>query len=341
MKIGIISPSEIAFRRFLPALKKSGDFTYAGVAVPSESDWYGNNSSRDTGFEAIHNREYEKALGFKEFFGANIYDGYETLINDSEVEALYIPLPPALHHKWAKKALLAGKHVFIEKPSTCSVEDSKELVTIASRKGLALHENYMFAYHAQIREVDEIINSGELGEVRMYRINFGFPMRAINDFRYNKALGGGALFDAGGYTLKYARHLLGPSARLISSHRIFTPGFDVDICGCGTLVNDSGTVAQVAFGMDNDYRCLIDAWGSKGSLLSDRILTAPAGFIPSCTIKTNQEYRRCELTPDDTFMKSIELFNECINNKEALFKEYEEIIAQAQLVDDFLSITER
>ncbi|RXE70182.1 Gfo/Idh/MocA family oxidoreductase [Muribaculaceae bacterium Isolate-002 (NCI)] len=337
MKIGIISPSEIAFRRFLPALMKHGKFTYAGVAVPSAQDWNGEDTKADTAFNSIHTREYEKAIGFKENYGGEIFEGYSALINNPEIEALYIPLPPALHYTWAKKAMLAGKHVFIEKPSTCSLADSTELVEIAREKGLALHENYMFIYHKQIEDVNEIVKSGRLGEVRNYRINFGFPMRSQNDFRYNKALGGGALFDAGGYTLKYARHLLGPTARIISSHLVYTPEFNVDIFGCATLANNDGTSVQVAFGMDNDYRCVIDVWGSKASLTSDRILTAPAGFSPSCTIKTNQEYEDRALSADDTFTKSIEVFEKCIADEETRLKEYDEIIAQATAVNDFIS----
>lgn len=337
MKIGIISPSEIAFRRFLPALKKHSKITYAGVAVPSAADWFGENTLANSDFNAIHDREYDKALSFKENFGGEIFEGYGSIINDPGIDAIYIPLPPALHYKWAKKALLAGKHVFVEKPSTCSLSNSQELVGIAAANGLALHENYMFIYHEQIAEVDAIIKSGELGDVRNFRINFGFPMRSRNDFRYNKALGGGALFDAGGYTLKYARHLLGSSARVISAHLTHIPGFYVDIAGCATLVNNEGVAAQVAFGMDNDYRCIIDAWGSKASLTSDRILTAPAGFTPSCTIKTNQEYTDRQFTADDTFLKSIEVFERCITDEDIRSREYEEIIAQARSVNDFIS----
>lgn len=338
MKIGIVSPSEIAFRRFLPALKKHGGFDYAGVAVPSAADWFGENAQpAPEAFDAIHAGEYAKALNFKDNYGGEIFEGYSTLIDNPEIEAVYIPLPPALHYKWAKKALEAGKHVFVEKPSTCSLADSTELVEIAREKGLALHENYMFIYHDQIADVDAIVRDGELGDVRNYRINFGFPMRSRNDFRYNKALGGGALFDAGGYTLKYARHLLGPTARIISSHLAYTPEFKVDIFGCATLVNDSGVSVQVAFGMDNDYRCVIDVWGSKASLTSDRILTAPAGFTPSCTIKANQDYSDRELSADDTFMKSIEVFARCIADSATRLAEYDEIIAQASAVNDFLS----
>ena len=77
--------------------------------------------------------------------------------------------------------------------------------------------------------------------------------------------------------------------------------------------------------------------GSKASLTSDRILTAPAGFSPSCTIKTNQEYEDRALSADDTFTKSIEVFEKCIADEETRLKEYDEIIAQATAVNDFIS----
>ena len=78
--------------------------------------------------------EFKKAKD--EFFEDN--DDVDTIINSSDIEALYIPLPPGLHYKWAKKALEAGKHVLVEKPSTTSLSDTRNLISIAKEKGLAL-----------------------------------------------------------------------------------------------------------------------------------------------------------------------------------------------------------
>ena len=147
----------------------------------------------------------------------------------------------------------------------------------------------MFMYHDQLASLDSVVNSGEIGDVRLYRISFGFPMRTRGDFRYNKALGGGALLDAGGYTMKYANYLLGDSARLVTAQVNYIAGFDVEMFGSCTMVNNSGTTAQLAFGMDNDYKCEVEIWGSKGTITSSRILTAPEGFIPTYIIKKNQD----------------------------------------------------
>lgn len=335
MKIGIISPSEIAYRRFMPALKEFGEIEYAGVAVASSEDWFGNNTEHSN-FEPIREAEYIKALNFQKNYGGEIYEGYDKMLNDPEIEALYIPLPPGLHYKWAKKALVAGKHVFVEKPATCTLDDTLDLIQIAAERGLALHENYMFIYHKQIEEVDQIVKSGQLGSIKLYRLCFGFPMRTAGDFRYNKALGGGALYDAGGYTLRYARHILGSSAKILTAFLGKEADNEVDITGAAMMVNDEGTTVQLSFGMDNDYRCLIDIWGSKGSLLSERIFTAPAGYTPKCIINTNGNKTEINLSADDTFLKSIKIFYKCINNDADRLKEYEAIRTQAQLVDMFL-----
>lgn len=337
IRIGIICPSEIAFRRFLPALQKANDkiqFTAIGIASPEE--WFGDltNVSQEQ-IEEQQARERAKAQTFIDQYGGEIVGGYGNLVSSDLIDAVYIPLPPALHHKWAKKALKAGKHVFVEKPSTTCLADTEDLIKQASEKGLALHENYMFIYHSQLEEIQNVVRSGEIGDVRLYRITFGFPLRQLNDFRYNKALGGGAILDAGGYCMKYANWLLGGEAHVETAQANNIEGFEVDMYGSATLANDKGQIAQIAFGMDNDYRCDIEIWGSKGTITSGRILTAPAGFAPSYTIKKNQNIETRPLAADDAFFKSIERFLECVNSENVRVDEYGLLLKQEELVDKF------
>ena len=337
IRIGIICPSEIAFRRFMPALQKASDkIQFAGIAYSSPEEWFGDTSKVSP--EAINEqqeRESNKAQTFIDAFGGKIYKGYQTLIESKDIDAIYLPLPPALHFKWAKMALENGEHVFVEKPSTTCLADTDELIRIASDKGLALHENYMFIFHDQLKAIDDVVASGEIGEVRLYRISFGFPRRAQNDFRYNKALGGGALLDAGGYTMKYAGYLLGETAKAVTAQVNYIPEFEVEMYGSATMVNDKGVTAQLAFGMDNDYKCEIEIWGSQGTISSSRILTAPAGFVPSYTIKKNQEVETRELPADDAFEKSILRFLSCVNDDEKRVENYNILHRQESLVESF------
>lgn len=337
IRIGIICPSEIALRRFLPALQKAVDFSFVAVGIASPEEWFGDVGKVSAAdIQEQQSRELSKAKVFTDQYGGEVIKGYSSLLASDGIDAVYIPLPPALHHKWAKKALQHGKHVFVEKPSTTSLSDTEELISIASEKGLALHENYMFVFHSQLDEINKIVRDGEIGDVRLYRISFGFPRRAIMDFRYNKALGGGALLDAGGYCLKYANYLLGGDSHVETAQSNYVSGFEVDMYGSATLSNHRGEIAQVAFGMDNDYRCDIEIWGSLGTLASGRILTAPVGYVPTYTIKKNQSVEKRTLSPDDSFLKSILFFESCVLDGKSRARNYELLRKQASLVEEFV-----
>lgn len=327
-RIGIICPSEIAFRRFLPALKEARCFEYAGVAIASKEEFVGAT-------DEIMAKERAKAQTFVDNHGGKMYEGYSTLIHSDEVDAVYLPLPPGLHYRWAKEALTAGKHILCEKPCTTTLTNTEDLLKDANGKGLAVHENYMFAFHDQLEAVNEIVRSGEIGEVRLYRISFGFPMRAQNDFRYNKALGGGALLDCGGYTMKYASMLLGPTAELKYAQSNNIEGFSVDMYGSAALVNEGGITAQIAFGMDHNYKCELEVWGSKGTIYTNRILTAPAGLIPEVIIRKGNEEEKRNLPADDAFKKSILHFCKCIEDADTRKANYGTLLRQARLVEDF------
>lgn len=334
MNIGILCPSEIALRRFMPALLKT-DFSFVGLAINSPEERYGDQLPPEEAIFSMLEVETTKAKVFTNAYGGKIFSSYDKIINSTDIEAIYIPLPPGLHFKWAKKALEAGKHVLVEKPSTTSMKDTMELITLAQDKRLAVHENYMFSFHSQLDAIDEIVKNGELGEVRLYSIKFGFPMRAANDFRYVKALGGGALIDAGGYCIKYATRLLGHTARVVYSQMNNKDGFDVDLFGSGALVNDDGLTAQIAFGMDNDYRCELEVWGSTGTLKTGRVLTAPVGFEPKIIISKNGIVEERKLDSDDAFKKSILRFKECIENEQVRLNNYKELEKQISLVESF------
>lgn len=327
-RIGIICPSEIAFRRFLPALKEAKCFEYAGVAIANKEEFVGAT-------DEILAKERAKAQTFVDNNGGKIYEGYRNLIESEDIDAVYLPLPPGLHYQWAKVALIAGKHILVEKPCTTALVNTQELLKQAASKSLAVHENYMFTFHNQLDAVRDIIDSGEIGDVRLYRISFGFPMRAQNDFRYNKALGGGALLDCGGYTLKYASMLLGPTAKMKYAQSNDIEGFSVDMYGSAALVNDDGVTAQIAFGMDHNYKCELEVWGSKGTIYTNRILTAPAGFVPEVIIRKGNEEEKRNLPADDAFKKSILHFCNCIDDLATRENNYQTLLRQAELVEEF------
>lgn len=314
IRIGIAGCSEIAYRRFLPASEKIDQMKV--VAVAEEYD-------------------RSKLRQFTETYGIEGLNSFDELIQRTDIDAIYIPQPPALHYKWAKRALDEHKHVLIEKPSTTSYADTMDLVHIAETNGLALHENYMFIYHEQIQAIHKIIASGELGEIRLMRADFGFPLREKNDFRYVKELGGGALLDAGGYALRLATVLLGHTVHVDAAQLNKMQGYDVDMYGSAQLSNENGEVCQIAFGMDCEYRCSLEIWGSKGKLFTHRIFTAPSSYEPLAYIEHGGATKKIVLPTDDSFEKSIRAFLRETTYEDKRKQSYEAILTQAKLVEDF------
>lgn len=338
LRIGIICPSDIATRRFLPALSAIDNVEFCGVAVNSADERYGLSMPSKDVVNSMLEVETKKAQSMLDGFGGKLFSSYSDIVHSSDIDALYIPLPPALHYKWARMALENGKHVLVEKPATISLETTVQLIRQAEDKKLALHENYMFIFHNQLEEINKIVTSGELGEVRLYRISFGFPMRAFNDFRYNRSLGGGALLDAGGYTIKCASYFLGDTARIVYAKLNHLDSFEVDMYGSGALINAQGVTAQISFGMDSEYKCELEIWGSKGILTTGRILTAPTGFVPTAHIVKGGKEEIVNLSADDAFKKSIQQFVKCAEDDGIRKNNYTILYRQAELVQSFMDM---
>ena len=317
INLGILGCSEIAFRRFMPAVKN-----VEGIVVKAVAEEYDPN----------------KLKTFSETYGLETADSFGELIDREDIDAVYVPQPPALHFKWAKYALEKGKHVLIEKPSTMEYKTSEELVKLAESKCLALHENYMFQYHSQIKDIQDLIESGRIGEVRLIRADFGFPMRMQNDFRYNATLGGGALLDAGGYTTKLATLLLGNSIKVDAASVNMMDGFEVDMYGSASFSNDEGTVCQIGFGMDCAYRCSLEVWGSKAKLFTNRIFTAPPEFEPVVQLESNAGTEEIKLSVDGHFEHSIEMFVKAVSDNSLRERLYGEILLQSKLIDEIRDI---
>lgn len=309
MKIGILGAADIAFRRFLPALKQCAEMEYAGVA----------------------SRTPEKAKQFVDTFGGKAYSSYEALLADESVDAVYVPLPPALHYEWGRRTLLAGKHLLMEKPFTTGLAETEELLSLAEERGLAVHENYMFLYHGQLARVRKVIADGALGEIRLYRMSFGFPKRSGDDFRYRKALGGGALLDCGGYPVRLALELLGEDVKVTQAKLVQPAGYEVDLFGSAVLENPAGICAQLSFGMDNAYQCRLEVWGSKATLIASRIFTAGPEFAPSFILRDSSGEETLSLEADNSFLRSLQAFQEKTAGTAA--SDASSIRRQAELID--------
>lgn len=320
LKIGVLGCASIADRMVIPAIQSSGAFELA----------------------AVSSRSAERAKTFANKFGCEPIEGYETLLNREEIDAVYIPLPTGLHHEWAVKALEKGKHCLVEKPIAHDYSSAEQLVETARRYNLSLFENFTFVYHSQHRFIRDRLDSGEIGEIRCFRSAFGFPPLPADNFRYDKSLGGGALLDAGVYPLRASLLILGENSTLnVTSASLKTdPERMVDIYGGAFLTDGEGGFSQIAFGFDNFYQGNYEIWGSKGKIRAERAFTAGPGIKPKVIIEKQDDFHELILPADNHFVNILKSFHDSI--KHGTFEyHYNGILRQARLLQEVQDCAEK
>ena len=249
IRLGVLGAASVARRRTLPALR----------AVP------------ELRLVAVASSDADRAAAITAEFGGEPVTGYAALLDRSDVDAVYVPVPTGLHARWTVEALKAGKHVLVEKPTTTSTEDTAALIDLAAANGLVLAENFTFLHHRQHALAAELLADGAIGELRDVDASFGFPPLAATDVRYSAELGGGALLDAGVYPIRLAMLFLGGDPRVCGASAVVD---GVDVAGACLLADAAGVTARLAYGFTHGYRNAYTLWGSAGSL------TVPWAFSP-------------------------------------------------------------
>lgn len=308
--VGVMGCANIAERMVIPAIQ----------ACPSlELRW-------------VASRTEEKARRYGEKFNCAWTTGYGQLLEKEDIDLVYMPLPTGLHLEWGLKTLDAGKHLLLEKSLAVSLSDARLLVAKAREKKRAIQENFMFAFHRQMAAIREVVQSGRLGEIRCLRSSFGFPpFPDAGNIRYSSELGGGALLDAGAYTLKIASLLLGPDLVPDAAHLTFDRQKGVDLFGGAFLHRADGVVVETAFGFDHFYQCNLEIWGTLGKLSADRIFTAGPGVDPPVWLDFQGRSETLEIGPDNHFVNLLSALAERIQT--GTFGElYPEIEVQAALL---------
>lgn len=315
INIGVLGCANIAERFVIPAINELSDkFKLCGIA------------SRDS----------VKAQKFAHCFNTRPYFSYDELLSETNLDAVYIPLPNSKHYKWIKKSFEKGLHVLVEKSMACTYEEVVELNNIAKERGLTLVENFQFQFHSQLRYIKNLLNDDVIGELRNMRSSFGFPpFLDEENIRYSKELGGGALFDAGAYPIKISQIFLGDSLEISSARLYFDETKQVDIWGSGCIRQINGNLSsQISFGFDNFYQCNIELWGSKGKIYTNRIFTAPPGYQPTIEVETNAGKEIVLLEKDNHFNKILLYFHDQVINNNG--KEYLRNVDQAKLIHEFM-----
>lgn len=181
---------------------------------------------------AVASRDGDRARAYAARHGIpRAHDGYDALLADPEVDAVYVSLPNGLHLEWSERALRAGKHVLCEKPLGRDPAEVAAAFDLAQARGLVLGEAFMYRHHPQTIQLAELVAEGAIGPLRAIRSSFSFLLGDPADVRLRSELDGGALMDLGCYCVSAARLLAGEPQAVAGVQVLGGEGVDVSFAG--------------------------------------------------------------------------------------------------------------
>jgi D-xylose 1-dehydrogenase (NADP+, D-xylono-1,5-lactone-forming) len=245
VKWGIISTATIN-RLFLEGARKANGVEIAAVA------------SRDRAKAEEYARENDIA---------NAHGSYEELLQDPDVEAVYISLPNSMHVDWSVRALQNSKHVLCEKPLSRRVGEVDRAFDAAEQSGRLLMEAFMWRHNPQTRRLTDLLNQGAVGRIRVIRAAFGFVAHDPANVRLQTALDGGALMDVGCYCVSGTRLIAGEPERVSAEQALGGDG--VDVAFAATMRHANDIISHFDCGLALDSRDLLEIVGDAGSLRLD------------------------------------------------------------------------
>lgn len=218
---GVLSTAKIGREKVIPAMQ----------------------AGRYCSIDAIASRNAEQAKATANLLGIpKYYASYDELLNDADIDAVYIPLPNHLHVPWAIKALEANKHVLCEKPIGLSSAEAKQLQEAAQKKPkLKVMEAFMYRFHPQWKRVKQLIQEGAIGELKTIQSFFSYYNVDANNIRNKKEIGGGGLMDIGCYCISFSRFIFEEEPTSVISNLEFDPVMQTDRLASGILHFPKGT----------------------------------------------------------------------------------------------------
>jgi predicted dehydrogenase len=243
---GLLSTARIN-ERLIPAIKDSQRSELLAVASRSQT-------KAD---------EYARKWGIPRAYGT-----YEAMLEDPTIDAVYISLPNGLHEQWCIRCANAGKHVLCEKPLAITVDEVDRMAAAARDNGIVLQEAAMYRYHPQTRKVQELVDQGAVGDVRVIQAMFSFTLKNKGDIRLDPAIGGGSLWDIGSYPVSFARLIMKANPVAVAAWQIPSDK-GVDLTFMGQMRFSNQVVAQFSCSFQTVPHWTMDIVGATGRINLD------------------------------------------------------------------------
>ena len=317
LKFGIIGCSRIAIKSVIPAILKS---EYAEL-------------------EMIGSRDISNAKNISKQFRCKKFGNYDDVLNDSNVNAVYISTPIGTHEKWTTLAASKGKHIYCEKSSTFSLISAKKMIESAKKNNVRLIEGFMFRFHSQHKIVKEMINQNKIGDLKFFQSNFGFPSFPLTDIRFTDKIGGGFLNDSGCYPISACRMIFEKEPTSVFFSKI-SDSQNIDVMGVSTLVFPDNKIGVCSYGNDAYYQSKYEIWGTNGLISLDRAFSVPSNFSPSINLhydlEKTWEGRKIDsfsVPSEDHFKNLIDNFSITIQKNSSKMNFEEELLKQALVME--------
>jgi predicted dehydrogenase len=293
---GVLGYARIARESVIPALLRAGNSEFHALA------------SRDAAKLTEARARYDIPRP---------YVGYEALLRDPDIDAVYIPLPNAQHREWTIRAAEHGKHILCEKPLGLNAAEVREMTAACAAHRVTLMEAFMYRYTDRTAKVREVLRSGALGDIKFVSASFRFLLDRPDSIKFNPALGGGALYDVGCYPVNFiglvADEIAGrPDSGTVQPESVSAEcvrSGGVDLIFSGLLRYSSGLVAAAHCGFNAHKRVFAEITGTKGTLEIPDAYFDNAGAL---TLVTGEERREIPVARSDRYRQEIEDFADAI-----------------------------
>jgi predicted dehydrogenase len=251
---GILSTAKIGREKVIPAMQK-GKYCDV-VAIASRDLALAKTTAGNLGIQKV-------------------YGSYEELINDPEIDAIYIPLPNHMHVEWGIRSLEAGKHVLCEKPIAMSSAEAMKLHETALRKpGLKIMEAFMYRFHPQWQFAKRVVAERKIGDLRTVQSFFSYYNVDMNNIRNQKEAGGGGIMDIGCYCISFARFLFEKEPGRAVGIVEYDPAAQTDRLASGILDFSTGTSTFTCSTQLMPYQ-RVNILGTEGRLEIEIPVNAP------------------------------------------------------------------
>ncbi len=288
---GVLSTAKIGLTQVIPAIERAENAELAAIASRSDK---------------VHAIAEEHGM-------STAYESYEALLADSEIDAVYIPLPNHLHKEWTMKAAAAGKHVLCEKPAALTVAEAEEMVGFCRSRNVKFAEAFMYQLHPQHSRVKEIMASGEIGDIRLIQSSHSFYMADRDtNIRMDKMMGGGSLYDLGCYSIQLSRHLTDAEPVEVQAFAEMDKTDGVDLTAHGWLRFESGIRALFDCSFDMVPRNEYEVIGTQGSIRVPHAFRPDiVGGVGTIIVKAG-DVQRTEEVDGDSYRHEVENFSSAV-----------------------------